>query len=266
VLEAPMQRSGGIFGTADFAGQNERMAKSLGYAGVDDFNRKWRERSESITGSQPMAPGQILPGEVAPGVTRQDAENAANTRRWEQEDLVRQATRGNQVAVAAALKNLGEAGIQDMRNLGEIQRAGILAGAQRQPQQQRQDNPLADRKAMLEIGEAERMSNLRERAIAGDTKAIAALQSLSGKVPDYKDRYITMPNRKIYNDMGQIVGEEPGGIFDAATGQPVGWQKQTATSAGKPTYEQFAAQMKQRHGDKATDAAMKQAYEKQFGA
>jgi len=39
-----MKRSGGIFGTMDLAGQNDRMAKSLGYAGVDDFNKQFANR------------------------------------------------------------------------------------------------------------------------------------------------------------------------------------------------------------------------------
>lgn len=44
--------------------------------------------------------------------------------------------------------------------------------------------------------------------------------AMQGKNPN-EHRYITLPNRKTYNDMGQIAGEEAGGIFDAATGQTV---------------------------------------------
>ena len=48
------------------------------------------------------------------------------------------------------------------------------------------------------------------------------LLAMQGKNPN-EHRYITMPNTKQYN-MGQIVGEEQGGVFDTLTGQKVGQQ------------------------------------------
>lgn len=77
------------------------------------------------TPSAPMMPGQLLVGEVAPGVTRQDAENAEKTRRWQMQDLVDKASRGNQAAVAAAINSIGQMGQQEMRSATDAQRAGI---------------------------------------------------------------------------------------------------------------------------------------------
>lgn len=78
---------------------------------------------------------------------------------------------------------------------------------------------------------AQMLADIQKKAIAGDPQALASYKALTQKGgADYKDRYITLPNRKVYNDMGQIVGEESGGLFDAATGKPVdsgaGGQKQ----------------------------------------
>ena len=44
--------------------------------------------------------------------------------------------------------------------------------------------------------------------------------AIQGKNPN-EHRYITRPNTKVYNDMGQIIGEEPGDIFDTAIGGPI---------------------------------------------
>ena len=43
------------------------------------------------------------------------------------------------------------------------------------------------------------------------------LLAMKGKNPN-EHRYITRPNTKVYNDMGQVIGEEPGDIFDTAIG------------------------------------------------
>lgn len=69
---------------------------------------------------------------------------------------------------------------------------------------------------------AQMLADIQKKALAGDPQALASYKALTQKGgADYKDRYITLPNRKVYNDMGQIVGEESGGLFDAATGKPV---------------------------------------------
>lgn len=195
--------------------------------------------------------------------TAQDRENAEKTARWRRDDLVSLASRGNQGAVIAAINADQQASMepgrrevalrgQDANYAATIAGQGITARGQ-------------DIASLRAAGHDQTL--MRGQDITGKNDAernrILAEQA-NAKSPNYKDRYIALPNRKTYNDMGQVTGEEPGGIFDAATGQPVGVQKQVA--GAKPSYEQFAAQMKQRHGDKATDAAMKQAYAQQFGA
>jgi len=84
---------------------------------------------------------------------------------------------------------------------------------------------------MAQTESAQMLADIQKKALAGDPQAMASYKALTQKGgTDYKDRYITLPNRKVYNDMGQIVGEESGGLFDAATGKPVdsgaGGQKQ----------------------------------------
>ena len=46
------------------------------------------------------------------------------------------------------------------------------------------------------------------------------LLAMKDKNPN-EHRYIIRPNTKVYNDMGQIIGEEPGDIFDTAIGGPI---------------------------------------------
>lgn len=74
---------------------------------------------------------------------------------------------------------------------------------------------MADAESRLEL------LSLQQRAAKGDKAALETLMAMRGKSENYKDRYIPLPNRKVYNETGQIVGEEPGGIFDAAAGRPV---------------------------------------------
>ena len=79
---------------------------------------------------------------------------------------------------------------------------------------------------------------------------------MSGKGTDYKDRYITLPNRKVYNDMGQIVGEEPGGIFDAATGRAV--QPDQPAKAGDAQAKAAQIKADAKAGKISRDEAIKQ--------
>ena len=46
------------------------------------------------------------------------------------------------------------------------------------------------------------------------------LLAMKDKNPN-EHRYITRPNTKVYNDVGQVIGEEPGDIFDTAIGGPI---------------------------------------------
>ena len=96
-------------------------------------------------------------------------------------------------------------------------------------------NPAENQLKQAQTESAQMLAEIQKKAIAGDPQALAIYKALTQKGgADYKDRYITLPNRKVYNDMGQITGEESGGIFDAATGQPVSAPtgKQTAQQQG----------------------------------
>lgn len=98
------------------------------------------------------------------------------------------------------------------------------------------DNQLKQAQAqgiMAQTESGKMIDDIRKKALAGDPQALASYKALTQKGgADYKDRYITLPNRKTYNEMGQITGEESGGIFDAATGQPV------SAPTGKQTAQQ----------------------------
>ena len=111
------------------------------------------------------------------------------------------------------------------------------------------------------------IDDIRKKAIAGDAQSLAVYQALTGKAKPATDRFMAVQGGEEVGLDGMTKIKKPSGVFDAQTGQfvPMGAGQQKA-AAGKPSYEQFSVQMKQRHGDKATDAAMKQAYAKQFGA
>jgi hypothetical protein len=224
-------------GGFNLADQNERMAKSLGYAGADDFNSQWKARSETVRG------GAGILGEVAPGKTQADLDNAEKTRRWRNDELVSLATRGNQGAIASLINAEGGRDVAEMGN--ETQRRNAEVAAQVANNRDKltmrgQDlnaqnelarllgNPLDQQSKQLELKKQGIISGLFDKANSGDPEALAKYNALvnGGKEPNYSNRYITLPNRKTYNDMGQITGEEPGGVFDAKTGQLANFGKQ----------------------------------------
>lgn len=188
-----------------------------------------------------------------------EAANAEKTARWRQDDLIEKAARGNQAAVGAAINanastanaatnatanasaESGRAGIamrgQDMASKNEAAR---LAGNP-------VENQLKQAQAqgiMAQTESGKMLADIQKKALAGDPQALASYKALTQKGgTDYKDRYITLPNRKTYNEMGQITGEESGGIFDAAMGRPV--QTDGGQQGGKPGDAQAkAAQIK----------------------
>lgn len=224
-------------GGFNLADQNERMAKSLGYAGADDFNSQWKARSETVRG------GAGILGEVAPGKTQADLDNAEKTRRWRNDELVSLATRGNQGAIASLINAEEGRGVAEMGN--ETQRRNAELAAQVANNRDKltmrgQDlnaqnelarllgNPLDQQSKQLELKKQGIISGLFDKANSGDQEALAKYNALvnGSKEPNYSNRYITLPNRKTYNDMGQITGEEPGGVFDAKTGQLANFGKQ----------------------------------------
>ena len=203
-------KSGSFYGTTDLAGQNDRMAKSLGYGGVDDFNKQFKERADTVRG------GVGVVGDVGGGLTQTDIDNAEKSRRWMVEDELGKGGRSGPAADASMINNLlaANTAIAGARLRGDQQ--------MQQPQTVRQQSvdPLDTRKKQIEVAGMEEMAGLRGKALAGDPKAVAMINALSGKNSD-KDRYHNLPNRKVYNDMGQVIDEVPGGLFDTQTGQMV---------------------------------------------
>lgn len=105
-------------------------------------------------------------------------------------------------------------------------------------------NPLDDQLKSTEIqakqaamAQAGILSGLQNKALNGtpeeQQKARSDLAAITGKTPDYKDRYITLPNRKTYDKFGQVTGEESPGVFDAATGRVVQTQAQGGSMVEK---------------------------------
>ena len=172
-------------------------------------------------------PGILGDGGVA-------ADNAEKTQRWRNDELVRQAKNGNQAAIGALLNADSHRDVAAMGNETSRQNAGLVAqGANNRDQvtmrgqdvtaagdMLRYNNPLDNREKQLKVAGLEDMAGLRGKALAGDPKAVAMINALSGKNPD-NDRYHNLPNRKVYNDMGQVIDEVPGGLFDKQTGQIV---------------------------------------------
>lgn len=114
-------------------------------------------------------------------------------------------------------KSLGYAGVDGFNKAMRGIETAKLAG-----------NPLEQQIKQLELKKQGIISGLFDKASSGDQDALAKYNALvnGSKEPNYSNRYITLPNRKTYNDMGQITGEEPGGIFDAKTGQLANFGKQ----------------------------------------
>ena len=59
------------------------------------------------------------------------------------------------------------------------------------------------------------------------------LLAMQGKNPN-EHRFIKGDNVKVYNDMGQVIGEQQGGFFDTATMQPIGANSSTAQKLPAP--------------------------------
>lgn len=224
-------KSGSFYGTADLAGQNDRIAKSLGYASADDFNQKQKD-------FKGYGPGIL--GDESRGINGQDAANAEKTQRWRNDELLANANRGNQGAIAALLNADSHRDVAAMGNETSRQNASLAAQVANSRDQVtaagdilRYGNPLDSREKQLKVAGLEDMAGLRGKALAGDPKAVSMINALSGKNYD-KDRYHNLPNRKVYNEMGQVIDEVPGGLFDTQTGQMV-----QAGAAQKP--KQFTA-------------------------
>lgn len=186
-----MKRSGGIFGTADMSGQNDRMAKSLGYANADDFNRAQANKV-------PAGPGILGGGSLGslPGGQSIEDYNAEKTRQWRQDDMLREARNGNQVAVGAAMHANGQtdatamqtaAATENARSAGNIAMRGQDMQAQNEAMRMAgtpADNALKSAQASGILAQSEStklMADLERKALAGDKQAAATLMAIRGK-------------------------------------------------------------------------------------
>jgi hypothetical protein len=126
-MGGPMTRSGGIAGSYDGAGINERMAKSLGYAGADDFNKKFAEKySADAPPPGGWAPG-ILPDQ-AEEINRQNVLNKLSPKESAKYDLGRMAHEGT-MANQAAQQGITTRG-QDLGLQRAQERNGVFSRGQ----------------------------------------------------------------------------------------------------------------------------------------
>lgn len=116
---------------------------------------------------------------------------------------------------------------------------------------------------MAHTDTAKMLADLEKKAIAGDANALATYRALTTKAKDGK--YSAHVVGGGVNELGQA---QPQYLGVTGSDGSVQFHRpgQQAPAGAKPSYEQFSAQMKQRHGDKATDAVLKSEYAKQFGA
>lgn len=204
--------------------------------------------ANKITGEMIANRDKDIPaGGYAPGILGDggvEAANAEKTQRWRQDDLLRLATRGNQAAIGALLNSDGHRDVAAMNNETSRQNAGVAAQRESNRDQvtmrgqdlnaqnellRLQGNPLDNQTKQLALGQAQKIAQLQDKAANGDAGAIKELQLRNPKEPNYSNRYTALPNIKRYNDMGQVIGEEPGGMFDNMTGTAVGNQQQTGS-------------------------------------
>ena len=226
-----MTRRGGIAGSYDGKGVNDILERE---------NKARAGMIDSMIAAN-GGNGVGIVGQEAADATARD--NAEKTRRWRNDELVSLATRGNQGAIASLINAEGGRGVAEMGN--ETQRRNAELAAQVANNRDKltmrgQDlnaqnelarllgNPLDQQSKQLELKKQGIISGLFDKANSGDQEALAKYNALvnGSKEPNYSNRYITLPNRKTYNDMGQITGEEPGGVFDAKTGQLANFGKQ----------------------------------------
>lgn len=114
----------------------------------------------------------------------------------------------NPKVIALAKLNLDRMNQED-----ETQQQGIASGLDSRIKQ----NVLAQSDQ-----ERQMISRLNDPSLTPDQRLglRSDILTTKGKNPN-EHRYITLPNTKTYNDMGQITGEEQGGIFDTAIGDAI---------------------------------------------
>lgn len=193
---------------------------------------------QQMIDAQPRGGVGILGGLDPMGRTRQERENDEKSARWRQDELIGKVKYIPQMAGIAgeALRGGSQQGVEETRQQGIM--AGV--GAQRRGQ----DMQAMNEAARLAGNPAENALKTAQAKIAGvgadkaqaesamlaeaqnpntppeRRKAlIASILAAQGKSPN-DNRYLSTPT-KVYNETGQITGEEAR-VFDKETGQFVG--------------------------------------------
>ena len=164
----------------DAASVNEGLAR---YANANKI------RGEMIANRDKDIPaGGYAPGILGDGGI--EAANAEKTQRWRNDELLRQAKNGNQVAIGALLNADGHRDVATMSNETARQNAGIAAQRESNRDQvtmrgqdlnaqnellRLQGNPLDNQTKQLALGQAQKIAQLQDKAETGDAAARNAL-------------------------------------------------------------------------------------------
>ena len=237
----------------DLAGQNDRMARSLGYGGTADFLQK-----SSGPQQQQQQQGGTYGGE--PQITQTDIDNAEKTARWRQDDLISKLGRGSgsDAAIAAAINANARSNDVTGTNAAQLRAAALnnrAANNRDQVTMRGQDinergdmlrygNPLDIQAKQLSLTQAQRLSDIQGKYLNGtpEEKARAAeqIRALSGKdnQQSLKDNFMTAGGGQEFDEKAGIMRNVPQRLIDLRTGQDVGGQQQGPKRIGNSPYDE----------------------------
>lgn len=183
----------GIAGTAIFRGNTVSLPKNEGY--VDTAGNPTDDWTKTARYAEQMRVNESM-------------KRAANQMERNRYARDMQADITNPKVIALAKLNLDRMNQED-----EMQQQGIASGLDSRIKQ----NALAQSDQ-----ERQMIDRLNDPSLTPEQRISmrSDLLAMKDKNPN-EHRYITRPNTKVYNDMGQIIGEEPGDIFDTAIGGPI---------------------------------------------
>lgn len=95
-------------------------------------------------------------------------------------------------------------------------------------------NPVDNQTKQLALTQAQKISQLYDKAAAGDANAIKELQLRNPKEPNYSNRYITVPGGEETGPDGMTKIKRPSRVFDAQTNQWVNDGGQVASQQSAP--------------------------------
>lgn len=133
-----------------------------------------------------------------------EAANAEKTARWRQDDLLQQARNGNRAA-GEAIQSNAQLQSEGMRSAAAMRGQDVTSGitargqdltAQTEANRLATDSPLKKAQAegiMAQTDSAKMLADIQKKALAGDPQAVASYRALTGKAPDFKDRYTVVP-------------------------------------------------------------------------